>query len=154
MKRRRLKYLVAAGIVIAALAGLVYSGVKESMVYFYTPSELVQKRESVEGKALRVGGMVVNGSVKWDPQALLLTFQLTDGEATVTVRHKGTAPDLFKEDAGAVVEGAWSPEGYLRSSNIMAKHSEEYKPPEKPETVESKKELFKSILKEGKPSQS
>ena len=112
MKRRRLKYLVAAGIVIAALAGLVYSGVKESMVYFYTPSELMQKRESVQGKALRVGGMVVDGSVQWDPQTLLLTFQLTDGEATVSVRHKGTAPDLFKEDAGAVVEGAGYPRGF------------------------------------------
>ena len=151
MKRRRLKYLVAAGIVIAALAGLVYSGVKESMVYFYTPSELMQKRESVQGKALRVGGMVVDGSIRWDPQNLLLTFQLTDGQGTVFVRHKGTAPDLFKEGAGAVVEGAWTSEGYFRSSNIMAKHSEEYKPPAHPETLESKKELFKSILKEGKP---
>ena len=154
MKRRRLKYLVAAGIVIAALAGLVYSGVKESMVYFYTPSELMQKRDSVQGKALRVGGMVVDGSVQWDPQTLLLTFQLTDGQGTVSVRHKGAAPDLFKEGAGAVVEGAWLPEGFFRSSNIMAKHSEEYKPPERPETLEGKKELFKSILKEGKPSPS
>ena len=53
--------------------------------------------------------------------------------------------------AGAVVEGAWMPEGYFRSSNIMAKHSEKYKPPEKPETLESKRELFRSILKQGKP---
>jgi len=95
--------------------------------------------------------MVVDGSLKWDPQALLLTFQLTDGQGVVFVRHKGTAPDLFKEGAGAVVEGTWTRDGYFRSSNIMAKHSEEYKPPAHPETLESKKELFKSILKEGKP---
>ncbi len=151
MKGRKLKYLLAGGIVVAALAGMIYSGVKESMVYFYTPTELVQKKDSVQGKSLRVGGMVVDGSIRWDPQNLLLTFQLTDGQGTVFVRHKGTAPDLFKEGAGAVVEGAWTSEGYFRSSNIMAKHSEEYKPPAHPETLESKKELFKSILKEGKP---
>ena len=151
MKGRKLKYLLAGGIVVAALAGMIYSGVKESMVYFYTPTELVQKKDSVQGKSLRVGGMVVDGSIRWDPQNLLLTFQLTDGQGTVFVRHKGTAPDLFKEGAGAVVEGAWTSEGYFRSNNIMAKHSEEYKPPAHPETLESKKELFKSILKEGKP---
>lgn len=151
MKKRRLKYLLAGGIVVAALVGMIYSGVQESMVYFYTPTELVQKKDAVQGKSLRVGGMVVDGSIRWDPQTLLLTFQLTDGQGTVFVRHKGTAPDLFKEGAGAVVEGTWTPEGYFRSSNIMAKHSEEYKPPAHPETLESKKELFKSILKEGKP---
>jgi cytochrome c-type biogenesis protein CcmE len=150
MKGKKLKYVVAGVIVLGALVGLIYSGVKESMVYFYTPSELLAKRESVQGKALRVGGMVVDGSLRWDPQHLLLTFQLTDGQDTVSVRHRGTAPDLFKEGAGAVVEGTWAPEGYFRSSNIMAKHSEEYKPPTHPETLEAKKELFKSILKEAK----
>ena len=99
---------------------------------------------------MRVGGMVVDGSVRWDPQNLLLTFQLTDGQGTVFVRHKGTAPDLFKEGAGAVVEGTWAPDGYVRASTIMAKHSEEYKPPAHPETLEGKKQLFKSFLKEGR----
>ena len=150
MKGGQVKFLVGGVIVAAALGGLVYSGVRDSMVYFYTPSELAQKRDQVAGKAVRVGGMVVNGSVKWDPQTLLLTFQLTDGQSTVAVRHRGTAPDLFREGAGAVVEGAWSPEGYLRSNTIMAKHSEEYKPPTHPETMESKKAVFKSILKEEK----
>lgn len=146
MKGRKVKYLVAGGIVLAALAGLVYSGVKESMVYFYTPTEVREKTDAVRGKALRVGGMVVEGSVRWDPQQVLLTFALTDGQSNLPVRHRGTAPDLFKEGAGAVVEGTWAPEGYLRSSTIMAKHSEEYKPPTQAETLEGKKALFKSLL--------
>jgi len=150
MKGRKLKYLVAGGIVLAALVGLVYSGMKESMVYFYTPSELKEKAEAARGRALRVGGMVVEGSVRWDPQNLLLSFALTDGQSTVPVRHKGTAPDLFRAGAGAVVEGTWAPEGYFRSSTIMAKHSEEYRVPKKPETLEAKKELFKSLMKEEK----
>jgi len=150
MRGRKLKYLVAGAIVVAALVGLIYSGVRDSMVYFYTPSELKQKQDEVRGKALRLGGMVVDGSVRWDPQTLLLTFQLTDGQGTVFVRHRGTAPDLFKEGAGAVVEGAWMPDGYFRASTIMAKHSEEYKPPAHPETLDGKKRMFKSILKEDK----
>ena len=150
MRGRKLKYLVAGAIVVAALVGLIYSGVRDSMVYFYTPSELKQKQDEVRGKALRLGGMVVDGSVRWDPQTLLLTFQLTDGQGTVFVRHKGTAPDLFKEGVGAVVEVAWMPDGYFRASTIMAKHSEDYKPPAHPETLDGKKQMFKSILKEDK----
>ncbi len=150
MKGRKLKYIVAGIIVVGALVGLIYSGVRDSMVYFYTPSEVKQKQDEIRGKALRIGGMVVDGSIRWDPQNLLLTFQLTDGQGTVFVRHKGTAPDLFKEGAGAVVEGTWTPDGYFRASTIMAKHSEEYKPPTHPETLEGKKQLFKSILQEGK----
>ncbi|MFB3817671.1 MAG: cytochrome c maturation protein CcmE [Candidatus Methylomirabilales bacterium] len=146
MRRIRPKYVIAGGIVLAALVGLVYFGVRDSVVYFYTPTELHQQRDQVRGKALRVGGMVEDGSIRWDAQALLLSFSLTDGQASIPVRHKGTAPDLFKEGSGAVVEGTWAPEGYFRSSTIMAKHSEEYKPPAHPETLESKKELFKSIL--------
>ncbi len=150
MRGRRLKYVIAGGIVLAALAGLVYSGVRESMVYFYTPTELREKSDAMRGKALRVGGMVADGSVRWDAQHLLLTFALTDGQTTVPVRHRGTAPDLFKEGAGAVVEGTWAPEGYLRASTIMAKHSEEYKAPKHPETLEAKKSLFQSLMKDGK----
>ena len=150
MTGRKPKYLVAGLIVVGALVGLVYSGVRDSMVYFYTPSELSQKHSELRGKALRVGGMVVDGSVHWDPQTLLLTFQLTDGQGTLSVRHKGTAPDLFRAGAGAVVEGTWTPDGYFRASTIMAKHSEEYKPPPHPETLEGKKEMFKSLMKESK----
>ena len=150
MRRLRWKYVIAGLVVLGALAGLIYSGVRDSMVYFYTPSEVSQQQAQLRGKALRVGGMVVDGSIRWDPQTLLLTFQLTDGRGTVPVRHTGTAPDLFKEGAGAVVEGTWTPDGYVRASTIMAKHSEEYKPPAHPETLDGKKQLFKSILQEGK----
>jgi cytochrome c-type biogenesis protein CcmE len=151
MNGRRLKYVIAGVIVLAAVAGLVYSGVKESMVYFYTPTEIRAKTDTVRGKALRVGGMVAEGSLRWEPQTLRLTFVLTDGQSEVPVRHTGTPPDLFKEGAGAVVEGTWASEGYLKSSTIMAKHSEEYTAPKHPETLEAKKTLFKSLLTGGKP---
>jgi cytochrome c-type biogenesis protein CcmE len=124
-KRRK---LVAGLVIIAlALAYMIYAGVTQSAVYFVTPSEL--KASPVTGKAYRLGGMVVPGSLKWDPATLDLAFTLSDGTATVPVRHKGTAPDLFGEGRGAVVEGRWTADGYFKATLIMAKHSEEYRAP-------------------------
>jgi cytochrome c-type biogenesis protein CcmE len=126
MKGKR-KFLAGAAIIVAALGYLVYSGVSQSAVYFVTPSELAAA--PVPGKAYRLGGMVILGSVKWDAPNVALTFALSDGTSTVPVRHVGSPPDLFGEGRGAVVEGTWSGDGYFRSSLIMAKHSEEYKAP-------------------------
>ena len=84
------------------------------------------------GKAYRLGGMVKPGTLKWEPRSLDLSFALSDGQATVPVRHKGTPPDLFGEGRGAVVEGTWSGDGYFQATLIMAKHSEEYKAPHDP----------------------
>jgi cytochrome c-type biogenesis protein CcmE len=124
----RHRKFIAGGVVIAlALAYMIYAGVTQSMVYFVTPSEL--SAGPVSGKAYRLGGMVAPGSVAWEPHTLDLTFAVTDGQATVPVRHKGTPPDLFGEGRGAVVEGNWTPEGYFKATLIMAKHSEEYEAP-------------------------
>ncbi len=147
---KRMKYVLAAVIVVGALGGLVYSGVQQSMVYFYTPTELKTQMASLHDRALRVGGMVQAGSIRWDKDQRLLTFALTDGQTVIPVRHTGTPPDLFKEGAGAIVEGTWAAGGYLQCSTIMAKHSEEYKPPAHPETLEAKKSLFQSLMQEDK----
>ena len=136
--------LVAGGAVIAsALAYMIYAGVTQSAVYFVTPSEI--QAAPVAGKSYRLGGLVTRGSVTWEPRTLDLTFTLTDGKATVPVRHKGTAPDLFGEGRGAVVEGRWSPDGYFHATLILAKHSEEYKAPHDGEA--GYKELIKSLGK-------
>jgi cytochrome c-type biogenesis protein CcmE len=143
---RRAKF-VAGGVVIGAvLAYMIYAGVTQSAVYFVTPAEL--RAAAVPGKAYRLGGMVVPGSLKWDPHALDLSFTLSDGTATVTVRHTGTPPDLFGEGRGAVVEGSWSSEGYFRASLIMAKHSEEYKAPHDKNQA-GYKELIKTLKGDG-----
>jgi cytochrome c-type biogenesis protein CcmE len=143
---RRAKF-VAGGVVIGAvLAYMIYAGVTQSAVYFVTPAEL--RAAAVPGKAYRLGGMVVPGSLKWDPHALDLSFTLSDGTATVPVRHTGTPPDLFGEGRGAVVEGSWSSQGYFRASLIMAKHSEEYKAPHDKNQA-GYKELIKTLKGDG-----
>jgi cytochrome c-type biogenesis protein CcmE len=121
------KLAVGGAVILAALGYTVYAGVTQSAVYFVTPTELAAA--PVAGKAYRLGGMVAAGSVKWEPRTLDLSFTLTDGQTTVPVRHHGTAPDLFGENRGAVVEGNWTPDGYFKAALILAKHSEEYKAP-------------------------
>lgn len=129
--RKRTKLLLGGGIIVVALAYLINSGIREASVYYVTPSELKAKGSTVSDRSLRVGGMVVPGSLHWEPQTLKLTFRLTDGKEEVAVEHTGSPPDLFKEGAGAVVEGRCAGDGSFQSSMIMAKHSEEYSPPEK-----------------------
>jgi cytochrome c-type biogenesis protein CcmE len=140
---KRTKLLAGGAVIAAALGYMIYAGVTQSAVYFVTPSEI--QAAPVTGKSYRLGGLVTRGSVKWEPRTLDLTFTLTDGKATVPVRHKGTAPDLFGEGRGAVVEGRWSPEGYFHATLILAKHSEEYKAPHDGDT--GYKDLMKSLGK-------
>jgi cytochrome c-type biogenesis protein CcmE len=121
------KFLVGGAVIALALGYMIWAGVTQSAVYFVTPSELTAA--PVPGKAYRLGGLVERGSLTWDPRTLDLTFAVSDGKATVPVRHKGTAPDLFAEGRGAVVEGQWTGQGYFKATLILAKHSEEYEAP-------------------------
>ncbi len=125
--RRKTKFFGGGAVIAVALAYMIYAGVTQSAVYFVTPAEL--RAAPVVGKAYRLGGMVEPGSLRWEPRTLDLSFTLSDGKAAVPVRHKGTAPDLFGEGRGAVVEGSWTSDGYFKATLILAKHSEEYKAP-------------------------
>jgi len=144
---RRGKFVAGGLVIIAAIAYLIWSGVSQSVVYFVTPSELLAA--PVPSKTYRLGGLVQPGSLKWEPKSLDLFFTLSDGKASVPVRHKGTPPDLFSEGRGAVVEGSWTREGYFKASLIMAKHSEEYRAPHDG-AQPGYKELMKSLRGERK----
>ena len=121
------KFVVGIAVVAVALAYLIYAGVTQSAVYFVTPSEL--QAAPKPGKVYRLGGMVEKGSVSWKPASLDLSFTLSDGQGRVQVRHHGAPPDLFGEGRGAVAEGRWTGDGYFQATQILAKHSEEYKAP-------------------------
>jgi cytochrome c-type biogenesis protein CcmE len=140
---RRAKLAAGALVIGAALAYLIYAGVTQSIVYFVTPSELMAA--PVSGKAYRLGGMVQAGSLRWEPRTLDLVFTLSDGKVSIPVRHKGSAPDLFAEGRGAVVEGTWTQEGYFKASLILAKHSEEYKAPHDGTAEAGYKELIRTL---------
>jgi cytochrome c-type biogenesis protein CcmE len=141
------KFLVGGLVIAAALGYMIWAGVTQSAIYFVTPSEL--SAAPVSGKAYRVGGLVVPGTLKWEPRTLDLAFTLSDGKATVPVRHKGTAPDLFGEGRGAVVEGQWTREGYFKATLILAKHSEEYQAPHPTkDAAPAPKRLLETLEKE------
>ncbi len=100
-------------------------------MFYRTPAELKAEMGNSKGKSLRMGGMVVQGSLKKDLKKLTYRFQITDGVASVPVYFKGVPPDLFSEGKGAVVEGRMREDGVFHATLIMAKHSEEYRPPGK-----------------------
>jgi cytochrome c-type biogenesis protein CcmE len=127
MPRSR-RLLIGAVIILAALSYMIYGGMQEAMVYFVTPSELRAKESLSTDKFLRLGGMVVKGSLQKDLQNLTYRFELTDGNATLPIFFKGVPPDLFSEGKGAVVEGRIGSDGVFHATTIMAKHAEEYSP--------------------------
>ncbi|MBI3994788.1 MAG: cytochrome c maturation protein CcmE, partial [Nitrospirae bacterium] len=112
--------LILSILVIAG--GLLYLGLGQfgqNLVYFFTPSEVVGFTPDYFGKKVRVGGMVVQGSLQVVPNTLKMSFTLTDGEATIPVDFEGIPPDLFKEGQGAVVEGFWDTQKRFHSNMIM-----------------------------------
>lgn len=122
------RFLIGGVIILAALAYITYGGMKDAVVYFVTPTELKAKERGSADKFLRMGGMVVAGSLQKDVKNLTYRFELTDGAASVPVFFKGIPPDLFTEGKGAVVEGRLGADGIFQASTIMAKHAEEYSP--------------------------
>lgn len=126
---RRRKLLVGGGVIVVALSTLVLTGIRQSVVYFVTPSELAAAQPRTGGKAYRLGGMVVQGSLETVAGTREHRFLLSDGRASVPVRFRGIPPDLFGEGRGAVVEGRLGADGTFQASTILAKHSEDYHPP-------------------------
>jgi len=126
MKKSR-RFLVGGFIILGALAYIIYGGMQEALVYFVTPSELKANETASSKRFLRLGGMVVKGSLQKDLQNLTYRFELTDGTASIPVLFRGIPPDLFTEGKGAVVEGRVT-DGVFHATTIMAKHAEEYSP--------------------------
>jgi cytochrome c-type biogenesis protein CcmE len=125
---KRKRFLIGGLVILAAISYLVVGGMKEAIVYFKMPSELRAEESSMQGKFVRMGGMVVKGSLQKDLQNLTYRFELTDGNGTFPVYFKGVPPDLFTEGKGAVVEGRIGSDGVFHATSIMAKHAEEYSP--------------------------
>lgn len=138
MNRRRKVRLSVAVLILAGLAvsaGLVLYALRSNIDLFYTPSEVLYgRKENHEkpepGQHLRVGGLVLPGSVKRDPSTLKVTFALYDGKATVRVRYQGILPDLFREGQGIVAQGTLEPGNLIVAKQVLAKHDEKYTPPE------------------------
>ena len=127
-KQRRLSLIGAAlGVLVLAVA-LVLVALKDSIVFFNSPTDVVEKHVA-PGTRIRVGGLVKEGSVsRGDP--LSVRFEVTDGNRAIPVTYQGILPDLFREGQGIVAEGSLDNSGVFRADNVLAKHDETYMPKE------------------------
>jgi cytochrome c-type biogenesis protein CcmE len=125
---RRLALIAAALVVVGGAAGLALYALSDSIVFFYSPSEVVEKALR-PGARLRVGGLVKTGSVV-KSAGETVAFVVTDGAHDLAVSYQGLLPDLFREGQGVVAEGVLEPSDQMRADTILAKHDERYMPRE------------------------
>lgn len=147
-KRRRVIAIVALLVAGGALAYLATANIGESLVYYWSPTELLAAGEGAKGASIRLGGLVADDSVIQSDDGLTLKFTVTDGESEIVVHAEAVPPAMFREAIGVVVEGTLSTEGHFESDRLMIKHDNEYQAPEGHDT-RSMEQLMKSLQFEG-----
>ncbi len=129
-KNQRLTLLLLAIVAVAGAVLLAMSALRDQAAYFYAPADVARKGVP-EGRAVRIGGMVKDGSIRRAADGVTIDFVVGDeSAATIPVRFTGIAPDLFKENSGVVAEGRFLPSGLFVADEILAKHDENYMPPQ------------------------
>jgi len=126
-KRKRLAVLVAGLVALGGATAMVLAAFRDSLVFFYSPSELVAKPGLADGR-IRIGGLVENQTVVHEDGSHM-SFRVTDGKTDIAVNYDGMLPDLFREGQGVVAEGRIQ-DGVFVANTILAKHDEKYMPPE------------------------
>jgi cytochrome c-type biogenesis protein CcmE len=126
-KRRRLWIVILGLLLLSAATALILTAFRDSIVFFYTPTELAEKPVPA-GRALRIGGVVEDGSVSRAGD--VIHFRVTDLKQSLPVVYKGILPDLFREGQGVVAEGTLGSDGVFHARQVLAKHDETYMPPE------------------------
>ncbi len=143
-RQRRLAAVCGAGLLIVGAVAQMLIALTDKIELFYTPSEIVEGKDGVKptvGQRLRIGGMVVPGSVSRDSESLEVTFKLIDTGPQVTVTYAGILPDLFREGQGIVATGVLAEAGVIQAEEVLAKHDEEYMPPELAEQMKGIKHV-------------
>ena len=143
--RHRRLALVAAGLAALAIAAaLVLNAFRSNLVFFFSPSQVVAG-EAPKDRAFRVGGMVESGSVKRQADGLTVQFVVTDTAKGIPVVYKGILPDLFREGKGVVAQGRLGADGVFQASEVLAKHDENYMPPEAAHAIEQAQKAQKTL---------
>jgi cytochrome c-type biogenesis protein CcmE len=149
MKSRHKKLLVIVfGVVGLGIAvTLILNAFQSNLVFFFSPTEVAEGK-APDGRAFRIGGLVEDGSVKRQPDGLTVHFVVTDTAKTIPVVYKGILPDLFKEGKGVVAEGKLGGDGLFTASQVLAKHDENYMPPEAAQALEQAAKAQQTLVKE------
>ena len=150
MKRRHKRI----GIILAGLVGLgiatylITSAFRNNLVFFFSPTQVAAKEAPVN-RTFRIGGLVEEGTLKRDGDGLTVRFTVTDTAASIPVVYKGILPDLFKEGRGCVAQGRLGSDGVFQAEEVLAKHDENYMPPEAGDAIDKAKhakEASKSVV--------
>jgi cytochrome c-type biogenesis protein CcmE len=143
--RHKRALLIGIGLVVLAGAvTLVLTAFQQNLVFFFTPSQ-VAANEAPVGKPFRIGGMVEEGSLKRGGDGLTVQFKVTDTARSVQVKYTGILPDLFREGKGVVAQGRLGPDGVFQATEVLAKHDENYMPPEAAHALEQGAKAQKTI---------
>lgn len=145
IRKRRLQLVILLILGVGAAATFTFMALRENLNLFYTPDQIAAG-EAPQGRQIRAGGLVVPGTVKRDPDSLQVEFMVTDNAAQTRIIYEGILPDLFREGQGIVAVGELGPDNTLQARQVMAKHDENYMPPEVADAME------KAIEKAGHPS--
>jgi len=141
-KQRRILLVLVLIFTMGAIGLVSVGNIGENLVYYWDTSELLAQGEKAYGADIRLGGVVKEGSLKWDESKNELEFEIGDGKNYVKVFAKGAPPQMFREGIGVLVEGTMVSAGYFKSDRLMVKHSNEYKAPEEGQDV---KELYETV---------
>lgn len=136
-KQKRIAVIAGLGLVLALAAALVLTALRDQIVFFYSPTEIAA-RGVPEGQAIRLGGLVKEGT--WVRDGQVNTFTVTDGATEIVAHYNGILPDLFREGQGVVAEGAIGSDGSFSANTVLAKHDEKYVPREVVEALKAQGE--------------
>ena len=134
-RKRRLIAVIVIIIGVGAAAVVAKKALNENMLYFISPTD-VEEQQLPAGKRFRLGGLVAGGSLSRASDSLAVTFIVTDGAESVDVSYDGILPDLFREGQGIIAIGVLSPDGHFEADEVLAKHDENYMPPEVADALE------------------
>jgi cytochrome c-type biogenesis protein CcmE len=129
LRHKRIALIVGGLAILAVAAALILNAMNSSIVFFFTPTQ-VAANEAPKNRAFRIGGLVKEGSIRRESDGITIQFVVTDTAQNIPVFFKGILPDLFKEGKGAVVQGQISGDGRFVATEVLAKHDENYMPPQ------------------------
>lgn len=137
-RHKRIAFIFAGLAGLSIAAALVLSAFQNNLVFFFSPSQIAANEAPV-GRTFRIGGLVETGTVKRDPDGLTVRFVVTDTAKSIPVVYKGILPDLFKEGKGCVAQGKVGSDGIFYADEVLAKHDENYMPPEAGDAIDKAK---------------
>ncbi len=142
VRHKRIVFICSGLAAIALATWLVLGAFRNNLVFFYSPTQVATKEAPVN-KTFRIGGLVQDGTLKRDVDGLTVRFSVTDTANNIPVVYKGILPDLFKEGRGCVAQGRVGSDGVFYADQIMAKHDENYMPPEAARALDQAKDMEK-----------